>query len=168
MQERSSGFQWPAPWTPDILATLMFVVQEGKILLIRKKRGIGAGKVNGPGGKFEPGETALQCVLREVREELRINVTDAREMGVLHFSFTSRTIPEILCHVFMASSFTGTPSETPEAEPFWSPVEEIPYDLMWQDDRYWLPAMLGGKRFQAFFTFDGDRMLDYSLETEEE
>lgn len=39
---------------------------------------------------------------------------------------------------------------------------------MWQDDRYWLPAMLGGKRFQAFFTFDGDRMLDYSLETEEE
>ena len=69
MQDRSSGFQWPAQWTPDILATLMFVVQDGKILLIRKKRGIGAGKVNGPGGKFEPGETALQCVLREVREE---------------------------------------------------------------------------------------------------
>ena len=55
MQDRSSGFQWPAQWTPDILATLMFVVQDGKILLIRKKRGIGAGKVNGPGGKFEPG-----------------------------------------------------------------------------------------------------------------
>ena len=58
MQEKSSGFQWPAQWTPDILATLMFVVQKGRILLIRKKRGIGAGKVNGPGGKFEPGETA--------------------------------------------------------------------------------------------------------------
>ena len=34
----------------------MFVVQKGRILLIRKKRGIGAGKVNGPGGKFEPGK----------------------------------------------------------------------------------------------------------------
>ena len=65
MQEKSSGFQWPAQWTPDILATLMFVVQKGRILLIRKKRGSGAGKVNGPGGKFEPGETALQCVLRK-------------------------------------------------------------------------------------------------------
>lgn len=104
MQDRSSGFQWPAQWTPDILATLMFVVQDGKILLIRKKRGIGAGKVNGPGGKFEPGETALQCVLREVREELCIDVADAREMGVLNFSFTCGTIPEIRCHVFMASS----------------------------------------------------------------
>ena len=82
MQEKSSGFQWPAQWTPDILATLMFVVQKGRILLIRKKRGIGAGKVNGPGGKFEPGETALQCVLREVREELHIDIED--EIGRAH------------------------------------------------------------------------------------
>ena len=126
MQEKSSGFQWPAQWTPDILATLMFVVQKGRILLIRKKRGIGAGKVNGPGGKFEPGETALQCVLREVREELHIDIEDAREMGVLNFSFACGTIPEIRCHVFMATSFTGTPTETPEAEPFWCPVDGIP------------------------------------------
>ena len=165
MQEKSSGFQWPAQWTPDILATLMFVVQKGRILLIRKKRGIGAGKVNGPGGKFEPGETALQCVLREVREELHIDIEDAREMGVLNFSFACGTIPEIRCHVFMATSFTGTPTETPEAEPFWCPVDGIPYDLMWQDGRFWLPAMLDGKRFEAFFTFEGDRMMEFSLKT---
>lgn len=167
MQDRSSGFQWPAGWNPDLLATLMFVVREGQILLIRKKRGIGAGKINGPGGKFEPGETPLQCVLREVKEELDIEVTDAREMGVLNFSFRCGTIPEIRCHVFMASSFRGVPAETPEADPFWCPVDQIPYDRMWQDDRYWLPAMLEGKRFNAFFTFEGDRMLDHSLETED-
>ena len=84
MQEKSSGFQWPAQWTPDILATLMFVVQKGRILLIRKKRGIGAGKVNGPGGKFEPGETALQCVLREVREELHEEMEELKEHGHKH------------------------------------------------------------------------------------
>ena len=104
-------------------------------------------------------------MLREVREELCIDVADAREMGVLNFSFTCGTIPEIRCHVFMASSFKGTPSETPEAEPFWCPVDGIPYDLMWQDDRFWLPAMLDGKRFEAFFTFEGDRMLEFSLKT---
>lgn len=167
MQYKSEGFQWGREWKPDILATLMFVVRDGQILLIRKKRGIGAGKVNGPGGKFEPGETALQCVLREVREELCIDVTDAREMGELYFSFQCGSIPEIKCHVFMASHFEGEPAETPEAEPFWSSVHEIPYELMWQDDRYWLPAMLEGRRFKAFFTFEGDRMLDYSLEVEE-
>ena len=65
----------------------------------------------------------------------------------------------------MASSFTGTPSETPEAEPFWCPVDRIPYHQMWQDDRYWLPAMLDGKQFEAFFTFEGDRMLEFFLKT---
>lgn len=167
MHFKSESFQWNRDWKPDILATLMFVVRDGQILLIRKKRGIGAGKVNGPGGKFEPGETALMCVLREVREELHIEVTNAQEMGELHFSFHCGSIPEIKCHVFMASSFTGVPEETDEAEPFWSPVDGIPYELMWQDDRYWLPSMLAGKRFKAFFTFEEDRMLDYSLETEE-
>ena len=91
MQEKSSGFQWPAQWTPDILATLMFVVQKGRILLIRKKRGIGAGKVNGPGGKFEPGETALQCVLREVREELGVSLKISRPLWLNQSFFTKDT-----------------------------------------------------------------------------
>lgn len=118
MQEKSSGFQWPAQWTPDILATLMFVVQKGRILLIRKKRGIGAGKVNGPGGKFEPGETALQCVLREVREELHIDIEDAREMGVLNFSFCLRhhsgnPLPCVYGDVFYRHPHGNPPRRSP-------------------------------------------------------
>ena len=36
----------------------MFIIDEAKreVLLIRKKRGLGAGKINGPGGKIDPGE----------------------------------------------------------------------------------------------------------------
>lgn len=145
----------------------MFIVRDGKILLIRKKRGIGAGKVNGPGGKFEPGETALPCALREVREEVGLTVTDAREMGVLSFSFRCKTTPEIRCHVFTASAFDGTPCETEEAAPFWVDVGAIPYGLMWEDDRFWLPLLLEGRRFEAFFTFEGDRMLEYSVRSGE-
>jgi len=43
-------------WTPKERGTLCFVLQEGRILLIEKKRGLGAGKVNGPGGRIEPGD----------------------------------------------------------------------------------------------------------------
>ncbi len=38
-------------WNGEVVATLLFVIQDGNILLIEKKRGHGAGKVNGPGGK---------------------------------------------------------------------------------------------------------------------
>ena len=150
--------------------TLCYLEKDGCYLMlhrVKKKNDANHDKWVGVGGKFEPGETALQCVLREVREELHIDIEDAREMGVLNFSFACGTIPEIRCHVFMATSFTGTPMETPEAEPFWCPVDGIPYDLMWQDDRFWLPAMLDGKRFEAFFTFEGDRMLEFSLKAED-
>ncbi len=47
-------------WEPGLRATLMFIVDEAReeVLLIRKKRGLGAGKINGPGGKIDPGETS--------------------------------------------------------------------------------------------------------------
>src|SRR5512136_179536 len=46
-------------WEPTERANLCFVIRDGQILLIRKKRGLGAGKMNGPGGRLEAGETAL-------------------------------------------------------------------------------------------------------------
>jgi 8-oxo-dGTP pyrophosphatase MutT (NUDIX family) len=44
-------------WEPSDIATLVFVFQSDQVLLIRKKRGLGAGKINAPGGKVDPGET---------------------------------------------------------------------------------------------------------------
>ena len=54
-------------WDPVERATLMFVIQDGQILLIHKKRGFGKGKINGPGGKMEPGETPRECAIRETQ-----------------------------------------------------------------------------------------------------
>ena len=52
-------------WQPDIEATLVFIHQGSRVLLIEKLRGIGMGKINGPGGKIDPGETPLECAVRE-------------------------------------------------------------------------------------------------------
>ena len=46
----------------------MLVLREGRILLCRKKRQ--PSLLILPGGKFEPGETAIECLARELREEL--------------------------------------------------------------------------------------------------
>ena len=51
-------------WVPDERATLLFVVRGGEILLMHKKRGLGAGKINGPGGRLEPGETPMDLFER--------------------------------------------------------------------------------------------------------
>ena len=72
-------------WHAEEHATLLFVVVGERVLLIRKKRGLGAGKINGPGGRLEPGETPLACAIREVQEELLITPRNVRARGELRF-----------------------------------------------------------------------------------
>ena len=75
-------------WEPRDRATLMFVIRDGQVLLIHKKRGLGKGKVNGPGGRIDPGETPEQCVVRECQEELLITPKNIEYCGQHKFQFT--------------------------------------------------------------------------------
>ncbi len=144
-------------WYGEMPATLMFIVKDGKVLLIEKLRGIGMGKINGPGGKIDPGETPEQCVVRECQEELHITPINPVKMGELWFSMSD--IPDIHCHVFTASEYSGVPTQTEEAIPMWFPIQEIPWERMWEDDQHWLPQMLEGQKFLGKFIFDGEKML---------
>jgi 8-oxo-dGTP diphosphatase len=151
---------WEA-WRPADVATLLFVVRGGEVLLIRKKRGLGAGKVNGPGGRIEPGESPRACAIREVQEELHVTPTGVEPMGELRFQFADGYA--LHCHVFRASGCEGTAAETGEAVPLWTPTDRIPYAEMWADDSLWLPLLLAGERFSGRFVFDGDLMRDFDL-----
>lgn len=150
-------------WEPTETATLLFVIDGDRMLLIRKQRGLGAGKINGPGGRLEPGETPADAALREAREELCIEAGPPTPAGVLNFAFTSGY--DLRCHVFHTDRFQGTPTETEEAIPLWVPLDAIPYDAMWADDRLWVPLMLAGTRFDGRFIFDNDEMLWYDMRT---
>lgn len=144
-------------WTPGLVATLLFVVGEGQVLLIRKKRGLGAGKINGPGGKLDPGESPEECAVRETEEELGVRATGVSEVGRLSFQFVDGM--RLYCHVFRADNCIGEPIETDEAIPHWTPVESIPYEEMWADDREWFHLLLARQCFRGYFDFDGDAML---------
>ena len=138
-------------------ATILFVIKDGKILLIEKKRGLGAGKINGPGGKIDPGETPLEAAIRETEEELLITPLAPRKLGELQFSMTD--CPHILCHVYRADDFIGIPTETDEAVPLWTGIDAIPYPRMWEDDQHWLPLLLEERSFLGRFVFEGERLL---------
>lgn len=145
-------------------ATLCYPVVDDRVLLIEKKRGVGEGYYNGPGGKIEPGETPHQAVVREVHEETRLHVEDPEKLGELDFFFGDD--PFMFVHVFRATGVSGHPRETPEAIPAWFDVDAIPYDRMWPDDRLWLPKLLAGTTVAGSFDFDeaGDELLDWDLE----
>jgi len=159
---RFEEIEWRT-WQPEQRATLVFVITGGRVLLIHKKRGLGAGKINGPGGRLDPDETELACAIREAQEELHITPTDLEQSGKLFFQFTDGL--SIHVTVFRASGYWGEPEETEEAKPLWVTEDKIPYEQMWADDRLWIPLMLAGKNFDGRFLFDDDVMLGYDLKT---
>ena len=148
-------------WRAKDPATLLFVIRAGRILLIRKKRGLGAGKVNGPGGKVDPGETPLEGAVRECEEELCITPLNPRYLGQHRFQFVDGY--SIHVWVYRADDFEGEPTETDEAIPLWCELDAIPYDEMWADDRLWLPRVIDEQPFVARWLFSGDDMLDAEM-----
>ena len=162
---RISDIDW-ATWKAVDPATLIFIIRGGQILLIRKKRGLGAGKVNGPGGRLEPGETPEACAARELHEELGVAAVEPVHRGVHRFQFVDGYSTYV--HVYRAPDLVGTPVETDEAVPMWVDLDAIPYDEMWEDDRLWLPLLVSGRRFSGYWIFDGDQMVDYRLDVVDE
>jgi 8-oxo-dGTP diphosphatase len=147
---------WSA-WKPTEVAVLCFVFRGEEILLIEKLRGLGAGKVNGPGGRLEPGETPEQAAVRELQEELCITPHGLSRAGRLRFAFVDGYHLE--AWVFRAQGMHGEPTAGPEAIPFWNHVDSIPFERMWADDKEWFPHLIQGVPFDGRFIFDGDTML---------
>jgi 8-oxo-dGTP diphosphatase len=153
-------------WVPRERAVLCFIRDAGRVALIHKKTGLGTGKINAPGGRIEAGETAAQAAVRECIEEIGLTPHAPSKVGELHFIFTDGY--SLHGTVFIADGFSGEMIETREATPFWCPLDGIPYEKMWEDDRYWLPPVLSGKFFKGYFIFSDDVMLDKRVEVAEQ
>ncbi len=150
-----------ATWKFTEEAVLCFIEVEDQVLLIHKKRGLGKGKINAPGGRIDPGETPMQAAIRECEEEVGLTPSGLRPATELNFIFKDGY--SLKGYVFRANEYTGTMVETDEADPFWCKKSEVPYDNMWEDDRYWIPKMFDDDYVIGRFIFDDDKMLSMEL-----
>lgn len=149
---------------PDIHRTLLFLRGGDEILLAMKKRGFGAGKWNGVGGKLEPGETIEQALIRETREEIGVIALRYSKVAELDTSKENDEGRRMHVHTFLADSWSGEPVESEEMAPRWHKLHNIPYDEMWENDRYWPPQALEGKKIIAEFAFDEqERLVSHNI-----
>ncbi|KZT52509.1 hypothetical protein CALCODRAFT_502226 [Calocera cornea HHB12733] len=145
--------------------TLVFpVTEDGKICLGMKKRGFGAGRYNGFGGKVEPGETVFEAAKRELHEEANIVATKMPHCGRIRFAFEdSPVLMDVF--VYRVEAWEGDPSETEEMLPAWHTslppsdpsmpqLPQIPFDDMWPDDDLWFPLFLAKKSFVGRVDFN--------------
>lgn len=117
-----------------------------------KKRGFGAGRWNGVGGKVEIGESIESAMIRESQEEIGVTPTIYKEAADLHLNVFFKEEPTMMnVTVYTATAWEGEPTESDEMAPTWFKKSNIPYDQMWSDDPYWLPDALDGYYVHAEF-----------------
>jgi len=86
---------------------LAVIEQDGRILLALRPEGAHlAGYWEFPGGRIEPGETAEACVVRELREELGVEVRVLGRLGVVDHAYPEK---RVRLHGFRCEIVTGIP-----------------------------------------------------------
>ena len=91
------------------------------------------GKWIGVGGKFEPGETPDECMLREVREETGYRLTSWRFRGIVTF-VSGDGVTEYM-HLFTADGFEGEPIACDEGQLEWVDIARVWKLNIWEGDK---------------------------------
>lgn len=116
--------------------TLCYLERDGQYLMlhrVKKAHDANKDKWIGVGGKFEEGESPEDCVLREVREETGLTLTDYRYRGLV--TFVSDRWPAEYMHLFTADGWTGEMAACDEGELVWVDKARIPSLPVWVGDK---------------------------------
>ena len=147
-----------------ILATLCYLKRAGQTLMVyrnKKPNDMHTGKWNGLGGKFEPGESPEECVIREVREESGLEIRKPQLHGLLMFpNFKG---DDWYVFVFTAREFGGALIDSPEGRLEWIPDEKLTSLNLWESDHIFFPWLERNKFFSAKFIYHGDQMKSYEV-----
>ena len=138
--------------------TLCYIEKEGAYLMlhrIKKEQDENRDKWIGVGGKFEDKESPEDCVLREVKEETGLTLTDYRYRGIV--TFVSDVWPCEYMHLFTATGFEGEIKECDEGVLEWLPKAQL-YGLpMWAGDRIFLELLdQGAPFFSLKLVYEGE------------
>ncbi len=151
--------------------TLLFLIkrnaeQVSDVMLAMKKIGFGIGRYNGVGGKVKEGESVEDATVREASEEIgvSVDVSDLVKVGEIEFRFPDKGEWNQVVHIYTTETWSGEPTESEEMKPYWYKVEDIPYNDMWEDDKYWLPKVLFGEYVKGYCLFDSNqKIIEHNL-----
>ena len=150
-----------------MLATMCYIDSGDSFLMLKrnkKENDIHEGLTISVGGKFEPGESPEDCIIREVKEETNLDIISPKLRGIITFpSFDGEK--DWHTYVFTATEYTGSMIEDcNEGELIWVKKTEIQNIKTWEGDYIFLDWLVKNKPFfSAKFNYLKNEFIDYSV-----
>ncbi len=132
---------------------------------VKKANDASHGKWIGVGGKCEADESPDECMLREVKEETGLEITQWHYRGIV--TFISDTWPNEYMHLFTATQWRGEPdmSIDDEGDLAWVRKADLMGLNLWEGDRIFLRLLLdeGQPFFSLKLVYVQDEMVSATL-----
>lgn len=145
--------------------TLCYIEKDNKYLMLhrtKKQNDTNSDKWIGIGGKFENGETPLQCVLREVKEETNLTLNTVKFRGIIHF--INSFYPDEVMYLFTSNDFSGTVKICDEGDLEWIDRDELYSLTLWEGDKIFLDALKKDDRFfKLTLNYEKDTLISHTL-----
>ncbi|MCI2058991.1 MAG: 8-oxo-dGTP diphosphatase [Oscillibacter sp.] len=144
-----------------INTTLCYLERGDEYLMlhrVKKEHDLNRDKWIGVGGKFEPGESPEDCLVRECREETGLRLTDWRYRGIV--TFVSDQWPTEYMHLFTSDSWTGEETPCDEGDLQWIKKRELLNLPIWEGDKIFLELLETDEPFFSLkLQYEGDRLV---------
>ena len=145
--------------------TLCYIERGDQYLMLhrtRKPNDANHDKWLGIGGHIEPGETPMDCILRETREETGLTLLDCRYRGLVHFR--SNQYPDEEMYVFTATRFEGDIIPCDEGDLEWIDKSHLLSLTLWAGDRIFLKLLdEGAEGFDLSLRYEGEKLISAAL-----
>ena len=145
-----------------INTTLCYIEKADQYLMLhrtKKENDLNEGKWIGVGGKFEKDETPEECLLREVKEETVLTLTEYKLRSVI--TFLSDKWETEYVYLFTASDFIGELTACDEGELEWVDKDKLLTLNIWEGDKIFLQKLLEDDEFFTLkVVYEGDKLVE--------
>jgi ADP-ribose pyrophosphatase len=135
-----------------------YLIQDHRWLMLyrnKKQNDLNAGKWIGIGGKLEPGESMLQCMSREIKEETGLNAEQLELRGIVSFEYEDAEPEKI--YVYTIERFSGEMKECDEGTLQWVDESDILSLDLWEGDKIFLKRLLQGDHHTFWYVLSYDK-----------
>ncbi len=143
-------------------ATVCYLKKDSQVLMIKFYKKWGQVYAP-PGGKFETGESPLDCITREFKEETGLRLINPKLQGISYWHDSS----EGIIFVYTASEYEGELDfNSSEGHLEWIKVDDLPKIKQFEQNEKFTPYLFKDELFEGKFHLDANcKVLDYKIRT---